>query len=105
LAAGQARPAFLALLPLDLREQGLVALKLLLLSRGAVAVGLLGREHPAVLAEGERPQVEHFVVQDAQVQAVRLLVGAGGLDPADVGGLGRSLALPKSACTRMRKPL
>jgi hypothetical protein len=82
-----AASAFLALLPLGLREQGLVALKLLLLSRGAVAVGLLGHEHPAVLAEGERPQVEHFVVQEAQGQTVRLFIGAGGLDPADVGGV------------------
>jgi hypothetical protein len=68
-------PGILAVVP----QQGLL--------EPAGAVGLLGHQHPAVLGEGERPQVEQLVVQDAQVQAVRLLVGAGGLDPADVGGV------------------
>jgi hypothetical protein len=47
-------------------------------------VRLVGGEQRAIVVDGERPQVEQLVVQDAQCQTVALLVRPARLMPADV---------------------
>ena len=85
--SGAARPPLLPLDPAQFqRRLTVVTLGLLLVVLLGFVLYVCASILQPSLARG-KPPVEQLGVPDAQGQAVRLLVGAGGLDPGGVGGV------------------